>query len=124
MFPIDVAAHVMLQKFDFKGTKGENFISANSLAYGLSASKRFLIFTLYGGFQFEKSTFTIGPYDATLQYGQTKESIRVPAFDIEGRNTTRALVGLRIVLLIVNIHADYSFAKTPVLTLGAGITFR
>jgi hypothetical protein len=124
MLPIDLAAHFMTQKFNFKGAGGENFISASALAYGLSASKRFFIFTLYGGFQVEQATFTIGPYDATIQYGTRTESFRVPAFDIEGKNSVRALVGLRLVLLIVNIHADYSFANTPVLTLGAGITLR
>jgi hypothetical protein len=123
-FPIDLAAHFMTQKFNFKGAKDENFISANAMAYGVEASTKLLFFTLYGGFQLEQSSFAIGPYDATVTYGSETQNIRVPEFTIDGKNTSRAHVGLRLILLLVNIHADYSFAKTPVLTLGAGITFR
>lgn len=122
--PIDLAVHFMTQKFNFKDASDNNLISANAMAYGLEASAKAAIFTLYGGFQLESSKFTIGPYTATYTEGTQTRTVRVNEFEIEGKNKSRFHAGLRLVLLIVNIHADYSFAETPVITVGAGITLR
>lgn len=122
--PVDLAVHFMTQKFNFKDASDNNLISANAMAYGLEASAKAAIFTLYGGFQLESSKFTIGPYTATYTEGTQTRTVRVDEFEIEGKNKSRFHAGLRLVLLIVNIHADYSFAETPVITVGAGITLR
>jgi hypothetical protein len=122
--PIDIAVHFMTQKFNFKDASDNNLISANAMAYGLEASAKAFIFTLYGGFQLESSKFTIGPYTATFQEGTQTRTVRVDEFEIEGKNKSRFHAGLRLILLIVNVHADYSFAETPVITVGAGITLR
>lgn len=122
--PIDIAVHFMTQKFNFKDANDNNLISASAMAYGVEASAKAFIFTLYGGFQLESSKFTIGPYTATYQEGTQTRTARVDAFDIEGKNNSRFHAGVRLVLLIVNVHADYSFAQTPVITIGAGITLR
>lgn len=122
--PIDIAVHFMTQKFNFKDAGDNNLISASATAYGVEASAKAAIFTLYGGFQLESSKFTIGPYTATIKEGTQTRTVRVDEFEIEGKNSSRFHAGLRLVLLIVNVHADYSFAETPVITVGAGITLR
>jgi hypothetical protein len=122
--PIDLAVHFMTQKFNFKDAGGNNLISANATAYGVEASAKAFIFTLYGGFQFESSKFTIGPYTATYTEGTQTKTVRVDEFEIEGKNSSRFHAGLRLILLLINVHADYSFAETPVITIGAGITLR
>lgn len=122
--PIDIAVHFMTQKFNFKDASDNNLISASATAYGVEASAKAAIFTLYGGFQLESSKFTIGPYTATIKEGTQTRTVRVDEFEIEGKNSSRFHAGLRLVLLIVNVHADYSFAETPVITVGAGITLR
>ncbi len=122
--PIDIAVHFMTQKFKFKDVNDNDLISASATAYGIEASARAFIFTLYGGFQLESSSFEFGPYTAKVQYGNTPQEIKDIKFTIDGKNSSRAHVGLRLILLLINVHADYSFATTPVLTVGAGITLR
>jgi hypothetical protein len=122
--PIDIAVHFMTQKFNFKDAKDNNLISASATAYGIEASARALIFTLYGGFQLESSSFDIGPYTANVQFGGQTTQLKDIKFTIDGKNSSRTHVGLRLVLLLLNVHADYSFGTTPVATIGAGITFR
>ncbi|MGH2569050.1 MAG: DUF6588 family protein, partial [Bacteroidota bacterium] len=124
MMPVDIAVHFTTQKFNLMDTKDNNLISASATAYGAEVSYKLLLFTLYGGFQLETSSFDIGPYTATVQYGNSTQEIRDIKFSVDGKNSSRALVGLRFLLAFVNIHADYSLAATPVFTVGAGITFR
>jgi hypothetical protein len=49
---------------------------------------------------------------------------QVNGFSIDGANKTRFLAGIRLLLAVINLHADYSFSKYPVATAGVGITFR
>jgi hypothetical protein len=48
----------------------------------------------------------------------------VPGFSVDGQNTSRFHAGIRVLLMVVNIHADYSFAKQPVVAVGLGVSFR
>lgn len=122
--PIDIAVHFMTQKFNFKDKDDNNLISSSATAYGIEASARAAIFTLYGGFQVESASFTVGPYTANFTEGTQTKSVRVDEFTVDGKNSSRFHAGLRLVLLIINVHADYSFADTPVITAGVGITLR
>ena len=122
--PIDIAAHFMTQEFNLKDAQDKNLISASATAYGLEVSTKALILTLYGGFQLETATFEIGPYTATFQEGSETRTILVDKFEVESKNTSRFHAGLRLVLAVINVHADYSFAETPVITAGIGITLR
>ena len=122
--PVDIAIHFMTQKFNFKDTSDNNLISASALAYGVEVSKSLLFLTVYGGFQLEKAKFTVGPYNAQIASGQTIIPVRVDAFDVESPNKSRFTVGVRLLLLILNIHAEYSVAKTPIFAAGVGISFR
>jgi hypothetical protein len=122
--PVDIAIHFMTQKFNFKDSSDNNLISASATAYGVEVSKKLLIFTLYGGFQLEKAKFTIGPYDAKITSGNTTIPLHVDAFDFESNNKSRFTVGVRLLLLILNVHAEYSVAKTPMFAAGVGISIR
>lgn len=124
LIPVDIAVHFMTQKFNYEDGTGQKLISASATAFGVEASKGLLFFTLYGGFQIESSSWDIGPYDFSYDVMGSPQTGHVNQFTIEGKNKSRALVGIRLLLLFINVHADYSFASTPVATLGVGITLR
>ena len=121
--PVDIAVHFMTQKLTVKSMSDQDILTGKATAYGIEVSKKLLILTLYGGFQLESSTLTLADYtyagsDPTLQ------GVTINGFEVKGSDKSRFTVGARLLLYVINIHADYSFATYPVLTLGAGITFR
>lgn len=122
MLPIDIAAHFVTQKMTFKSKSDKDIFTAKGTAYGLEVSKKLLFITLYGGFQLEKATMSLGNYDYLDP--ATGSLITVQGFDVTGENKSRATVGVRFLLLILNVHAEYSFAKVPVATAGVGISLR
>ena len=122
MIPIDVAVHFMTQKLTISDMNDNKILGASGTAYGIEVSKSLVLFTVYGGYQIEKSSWTLEPYNYFDPSNST--SIDIPGFSVDGKNTSRFHVGVRLLLLIVNVHADYSFAQQPVLTLGVGISFR
>jgi hypothetical protein len=120
--PVDIAVHFMTQKMTFKSKVDKDIFSANGTAYGVEVSKRLFILTLYGGFQLESSSLTLNDFQGySPELGQT---VTVPGFEVKGSNKSRLTVGARLLLLIVNVHAEYSIAKNPVIMLGAGISIR
>jgi hypothetical protein len=119
--PIDIAAHFMTQKLTLSDAADKKLMSGSGTAYGIEVSASAVIFTIYGGFQLESSTWDIESYDYTDESGQTA---RIAGFSVDGKNKSRFHAGVRFLLAIVNIHADYSFADQPVVTAGVGISFR
>lgn len=126
LLPLDIAVHFATQTFTYEDGSGEDLISASGTAFGVEVSKKLLILTVYGGFQLESSSWDIGPYNAVVETGPSTPpaTFNVPKFTIEGKNKSRAHVGARLLLLFLNVHADYSFATTPVFALGVGISIR
>lgn len=122
LFPVDVAIHFMTQKLTFSDQNDKKLLTGDGTAYGIEISKKLALFTLYGGYQIEKSSWDIESYEYTAS--SSGSPVKVPGFSVEGRNTSRFHAGLRILLLFLNVHADYSFATQPVATVGVGITFR
>jgi hypothetical protein len=120
--PIDIAAHFMMQKLTFNDKNDKKLMSASSTAFGLEVSKSLVLFTLYGGFQIESSKWEFEPWD--YKDPSTNVSVRISGFSYEGKNKSRFHAGIRLLLLFINIHADYSFAPNPVATAGVGISFR
>lgn len=123
LLPLDIAVHFITQKFNYEDARGIKILSASGTAYGVEVSKKLLILTVYGGFQLESSSFDVGPFDATIQTSAGPFTEKV-SFSVDGKNKSRALLGVRLLLLFINVHADYSFATTPMVTVGAGISFR
>jgi hypothetical protein len=122
MMPIDIAIHFMMQKLTISDMNDNKILGASGTAYGIEISKSLILFTLYGGYQIEKSSWTLEPY--SYSDPSTAISIKTQPLDIPGQNTSRFHAGVRFLLLIVNVHADYSFAKQPVVAAGLGISFR
>ena len=119
--PIDIAIHFMTQKLTISDNNDNKILSGSGTAYGVEVSKGLALLTLYGGFQLEKSKWDIEPYTPDPSTGITTQ---IPGFSVEGKNKSRFHAGVRLLLLLINVHADYSFASQPVITAGVGITLR
>ncbi len=122
MFPIDIAVHLMIQKVTINDKSDHKVMSLSGTAFGAEVSKSLIFFTIYGGMQFESSSLSVENYNYTDP--STGITAQVNGFSIDGANKTRFLAGIRLLLAVINIHADYSFAKYPVATAGVGISFR
>jgi hypothetical protein len=120
--PVDIAVHFMTQKLTISDNDGNKILSGSGTAYGAEVSKSLSVLTLYGGFQVEKSSWDIEPYNFSDL--STNTTIKLDGFSVEGKNKSRFHAGVRLLLLLINIHADYSFASQPVITAGIGITLR
>ena len=121
--PVDISVHFMTQKLNFKSKDENDIFSATGTAYGLEVSKKIFILTLYTGFQLESSVLTLADY----QYAGNDPLLQgtiINGFDVHGDNKSRFTFGGRLLLMAVNIHAEYSIANTPVIAIGAGITIR
>jgi len=122
MFPLDVSVHFMTQKLNFWDAGGKDLIAGSATAYGVEISKRILLLTIYGGLQLEDASWTVGPYTASV--AGTATPVTVEEFTVDSRNSSRVLIGARVLLGFLNLHADYSLATPPAMTFGAGVTFR
>ncbi|MCI0708213.1 MAG: hypothetical protein L0Y80_12115 [Ignavibacteriae bacterium] len=122
--PIDIAAHFMTQSLTFSDKDDKKILSGSGTAFGLEVSASALIFTLYGGLQLESSSWDIESYEYTDESSGTPVTVQIPGFSVDGKNKSRFHAGVRFILAVINIHADYSFANQPVITAGLGISFR
>jgi hypothetical protein len=125
LFPVDIAVHFMTQKMNFKSKDDNDIFKASGTAYGVEVSKSLIFLTLYGGFQLEKATFTLSKIEGNFTTPDgTPTRFTIPETTFEGQNKSRATIGLRVLLAVINLHVEYSIAKTPVLAAGVGISFR
>jgi hypothetical protein len=125
MCPVDIAVHFMTQKMNFKSKGDADIFKATGTAFGAEVSKKIAILTIYGGFQIEKASFTLGKIDGKFTaLDGTETKFTIPETTYDGKNKSRLTLGTRLLLGVVNIHADYSVAKSPVITAGIGISFR
>ncbi len=91
-------------------------LEAKNSILSLQASKSIPILTLYGGFGIEKSTIDI-KVDA-------EDGTNLLDFKLEGENSFRTTIGVRIKLLLLSINADYNMGAYPTTNAGIGLTFR
>ena len=76
--PVDLAIHLMTQKFNFKSKDNADIFSAKGIAFGVEASKKFFIVTIYGGFQLESSSLTLNDFQGySPELGQTSNGSRI-----------------------------------------------
>lgn len=120
--PVDISVHFVTQNLTLSDNNENKILSGTGTAYGAEVSKSIALLTLYGGFQLEKSKWSVDSYKFTDP--ATNISTQLQGFSVNGKNTSRFQAGVRLLLLIVNIHADYSFATQPGPTAGVGISFR
>lgn len=117
--PIDLAVGFFTQKL-----KVGSIFESKATQYGIYAAKTFgfiISITPYVGLTTETSKTTVA-YDYSSN--QTLNGVPVKAHvsvDMDGENTSSAVVGFNLHLGIININADYKFAKTK--TASAGISF-
>ncbi|MEX1138379.1 MAG: DUF6588 family protein [Bacteroidota bacterium] len=117
LLPVDVAVHFFTQKLSYEDGSGTKLLEASGTAYGVEVSKHLLLLTVYAGFQLESSSIKVGPY-ADPFGGAPVE------FTVDGNTSSRVLVGARLSLVFLNIHADYNMGTTKAFALGVGISFR
>lgn len=119
-FPIDIAAHFMTQSMTMKDKADKEILTGSGTAYGISVSKRILLLTVYGGFQLQSSKIKVNEISGTVG----GSPFTLPAFEVPGPNKSQVTVGVRVLLLLVNVFAEANFAGTPSYGAGVGISFR
>jgi hypothetical protein len=123
--PIDISIHFMTQKLTVSDMNDQRIVAASGIAYGIEVSKSLALLTLYGGYQMEKSAWDVDGYSPDPSLTQfIGTPVRIDGFHVDGKNTSRFHAGVRLLLAIINVHADYSFATQPVIAAGVGISFR
>ncbi len=119
--PLDLAVGFFTQKL-----KVGTVFESTATQYGVYASRTFgaiISFTPYAGLTLETSKTTVG-YDYTSN--QTLNGVPVKArlsMELEGENTSSAVVGFNLHLGILNINADYKLAKTKTASAGVSLGF-
>jgi hypothetical protein len=91
-------------------------ITSKNSILTLQVSKSIPVFTLYGGFGIEKSSIEVNL--------DTPGSIEPLNFSIDGDNSVRAIIGLRIKLLLLSINVDRNFGEYTATNIGIGLTLR
>ena len=125
LLPIDVSIHFMTQKLTISDMNDRKILGASGIAYGIEVSKSLALLTVYGGYQIEHSEWDVDLYNPDPSLTQfIGTPVTVDGFHVDGKNTSRFHAGVRLLLAIINVHADYSFATQPVIAAGVGISLR
>jgi hypothetical protein len=118
--PFDVGVGFFTQTLEI-GT----LFKAKTTAFGFNASKKLgvgpISITPYAGFMLEKSNIDI-KYDFILDEGTIDEQVIPIAFELEGDNRSRIVIGLSLRLLMLNFNADYNIGKYNSVTVGVMFT--
>ena len=103
-------------------------IDVQATNFNIILSRKILMLTGYTsvGYNFSTTTFTAGEDITVLDTFNLNElEISLPIeMKFENNNEFRANVGLRFNLAVIAIHANYTFSKYPVTTLGLGVSLR
>ena len=110
--PVDLAAAVYMQQF----TIGD-IVDANAFYYGVQASKKAGLITLYGGIGISQSTMKI-----KYKNDASDDPVDI-AFDLDSAATMCATAGICFNLKVFWINADYNLGKQNILTAGLGFSF-
>lgn len=118
--PVDIGIGFFAQKM-----KVGDIFETKTTQLGVYVSKTFgfiVSITPYAGLTTETSKTTVS---YNYQSNQTINGTPVPpvkiSFELEGENSSSAVIGFNLHLAVVNINADYKFAKTS--TASAGVSF-
>jgi hypothetical protein len=111
-FPIDLAAAVYMQQF-----KIGDIVDANALYYGVQASKKLSLLTLYGGIGISQSSMKI-----KYETDSSDDPVEI-TFDLDTAGKLCATAGLCIDLGGLYLNADYNMGAQNILTAGFGFSF-
>jgi len=127
LIPIDVAVQAAYQNL-YVG----DLLTFSNFNANLEVSKKLLMWTLYTGVGYDKTTVTA---DYTYEYTTLVEDENIPGlylpgtaeqhikFDVDGENEFRATAGIRYSLLLLKLYADYTISKYSVFNAGIGVSF-
>jgi len=127
LIPIDVAVQAAYQNL-YVG----DLLTFSNFNANLEVSKKLLMWTLYTGVGYDKTTVTA---DYTYEYTTLVEDENIPGlylpgtaeqhikFDVDGENEFRATAGIRYSLLLLKLYADYTVSKYSVFNAGIGVSF-
>jgi len=114
--PVDISVQFLYNNLEITGV-----MDISAIAFNAHASRSFGLFTLYGGLQYESSTFD-------LQYTFTDPSNLDPLkkgqeikVSIDGDNNFRGTLGGSLKLAVIVLNIDYSLGAQSVLC--GGLTF-
>jgi hypothetical protein len=110
LLPLDLSVQVLYNKLELS-----DIVDATHMAYGLIASKSLVLLTVYGGIQYETSSF-----DFSYEFTEENRNINV---EIEGDNDVRGVLGLALNFPFIVINADYSLGAQNVLSTGLSLQF-
>jgi hypothetical protein len=123
--PVDIAVQVLYNNltFDYVGDVDENFFKSESknIAVNAHASKTFSgMFTLYGGLQYESSTFDVEYYfrDPSGLYPDIADTNQ--KIEVEGDNNFRVTAGGAVKLAAIVFNVDFNV--TSQFTIVGGIS--
>lgn len=115
LIPVDIAVQFLYNSLEITG-----IMDITAIALNAHASKTFGLFTLYGGLQYESSTF-----DLEYQFTNPSNLPSVQAGDvkvsIDGDNNFRGTLGGTVKLAVLALNIDYSLGVQSVLS--GGLTF-
>ncbi|OGU28294.1 MAG: hypothetical protein A2057_03745 [Ignavibacteria bacterium GWA2_35_9] len=114
--PVDISVQFLYNNLKITGV-----MDITAYAFNAHASRSFGLLTLYGGLQYESSTFDLD-YTFTdpsnLDPVKAGQKIKV---SIDGDNTFRATIGTSLKLAVIVLNVDYSLGVQSVLC--GGLTF-
>jgi hypothetical protein len=114
--PVDISVQFLYNNLEIT-----NVMDISAYAFNAHASKSFGLFTLYGGLQYESSTFDL-EYTFTdpsnLDPQKAGQTIKV---SIDGDNNFRGTLGGTLKLALIALNIDYSLGAQSVLS--GGLTF-
>ena len=99
-----------------------SLFTTKTTSFGINASKQFGIrvfnVTPYTGFMYETAKMEV-EYDYIIQLPGGVEPEVIPInFELEGKNQTRLILGVNIMLLIFNLNADYNIGQYNSFSVG------
>ena len=110
--PVDISVQFLYNNLEITGV-----MDITAIAFNAHASKSLGLVTLYGGLQYESSTFDI-TYDYTPPGTNTSQRINV---SIDGDNNFRGTLGGSVKMALIALNIDFSLGAQSVLC--GGLTF-
>lgn len=120
LVPVDIAV-----QFLYNSLTVTDLIDLSNIAFNAHASKSFGLFTLYGGLQYESTTFDV-TYDIKGDPSsgdpglQQDKQVKV---SIDGDNNFRFTLGGALTLAVVVLNVDFSLGSQSVISSGLSFEF-
>lgn len=119
LLPLGLSAYGFYQSLSIEGDQAGEVLDLSAYALGVSASKSFLVATVYGGLQYERTTAEVAySFDPP---GDEIDAQSV-AFDLTGENSFRALAGVSVGLGPAVLNVDLGQGQRTVLSAGLGVS--